>query len=118
VQVLTLTNPTADEPNEPLNLADIRNSLKSLMWRSVGVRRDGAELAEAAENIEQWSSYVLSRQFRHPEGWELQNMLVIARIMIAAATARQETRGVHLRLDYPESRDDQGRRRITFLQAE
>ena len=35
---------------EPLDLADIRNSLKSLMWRAAGVRRDGPQLAEAARN--------------------------------------------------------------------
>ena len=36
-----------------------------------------------------------------PEGWQLQNMLTVARIMIAAALEREETRGVHLRTDFP-----------------
>jgi L-aspartate oxidase len=35
-------------------------------------------------------------------GWELQNMLLAARLMIASALARIESRGVHFRSDFPE----------------
>ena len=51
---------------EPLDLGDIRNALKSLMWRNVGVRRDAEGLAEAEENVEHWCRYVLARQFADP----------------------------------------------------
>jgi L-aspartate oxidase len=84
-------------------LADIRNSLKSLMWRAAAIRRDGERLTEAAEKIEHWCRYVLVRQFKDPTGWELQNMLIVARIMIRAALDREESRGVHLRTDFPET---------------
>jgi L-aspartate oxidase len=114
-QVLTLANVAIEEPKEALNLADIRNSLKSQMWRSVGVQRTAEELTEAAENVESWQTYVLARQFRRPEGWELQNMLTVAQLMIAAATEREETRGVHMRLDFPNTNDANWRRRIAFL---
>jgi L-aspartate oxidase len=97
---------------EPLDLADIRNSLKSLMWRAAGVRRNGTDLAEAAENIDRWCRYVLARQFSDPVGWELQNMLTISRLIIASALAREETRGVHLRTDFPGRDDMHWRRRI------
>ena len=33
---MVVENPRADAPTEPLNLADIRNSLQSLMWRNGG----------------------------------------------------------------------------------
>ena len=33
----------------------------------------------------------------------MQNMLIVARLMIAAASERQESRGVHFRRDYPET---------------
>src|SRR5262249_16766667 len=39
-QVVPLENRPATDGGEPLNLTDIRNSLKSLMWRACGVRRD------------------------------------------------------------------------------
>jgi len=38
-------------------------------------------------------------------GWELQNLLTIARLMIWSALQRQESRGVHFRGDFPQ-RDD------------
>jgi L-aspartate oxidase len=100
-RALPLENPAADESSEPLDLDDIRNSLKSLMWRSAGVRREAAELAAAADSIDHWCEYVLGRQFADPAGWQLQNMLSVARLMISAALAREESRGVHLRVDFP-----------------
>jgi L-aspartate oxidase len=104
-RVPPIVNPRVDEngsEGSALDLADIRNSLQSLMWRQVGVERRGAELAEALEAVEGWCRYVLPRQFADPEGWQLQNMLQVARLMIASALAREETRGVHFRADRPE----------------
>jgi L-aspartate oxidase len=98
-------NPPTDTPNEPLNLADIRNSLQSLMWRNVGLHRDAEGLAEALENLNHWCRYVLPRQFADPTGWELQNMLCAARLMTLAAQTRQETRGAHVRTDFPKTDD-------------
>ena len=87
---------------DELDLEDIRNSLKTLMWHQVGLRRDEAGLSEAANSIEQWCRYVLPRPFAQTGGWELQNMLCVARLMIDAAVQRRETRGVHQRTDHPE----------------
>lgn len=100
-----IANPRSDEPGgeEPLDLADIRNSLRALMWRQVGVERTGAALGEALETVEGWCRYVLPRQFADPQGWQLQNMLQVARLMIAAALEREETRGVHHRADHPDA---------------
>lgn len=107
-------NPRTDATTEPLNLSDIRNSLQSLMWRNVGVRRNADDLHEALDTIEHWSRYVLARQLNDPPGWELQNMLCFGRLMIKAATQREETRGVHSRGDFPEADDAHWRRHITF----
>ena len=101
----TIDNPRTPPSDENLDLVDIRNSLKSLMWRDVGVRRDAEGLEDAMENIQQWSSYVLREQFFDPGGWELQNMLCVARLMIEAALKRQETRGCHVRVDFPEQNE-------------
>ena len=59
------------------------------MWRNMGVRRDAEGLAEALESIDHWCRYVLPRQFADPTGWELQNMLCVARLMIEAALQRR-----------------------------
>ncbi|MEW4454205.1 L-aspartate oxidase [Bremerella sp. JC817] len=103
-EAINLQHPMA-EPSEPLDLDDIRNSLKSLMWRNVGVRRDSHGLEDAVDTIEAWCRYVLPHQFDHPRGWELQNMLLVAQVMARAAYLRKESRGVHLRMDFPQTDD-------------
>ena len=37
-------------------------------------------------------------------GWELQNLLTVARLMIDAALQREESRGTHFRSDFPDAR--------------
>ena len=105
LRVPDLANPRSSDTNGSLDLADIRNSLRSLMWRHVGVERAGESLAEALDTVEGWCRYVLPLQFADPEGWQLQNMLEVARLMIRAALVRQETRGVHVRGDFPRADD-------------
>ena len=109
-----LENEPAAATTEEIDRVDIRNSLKSLMWRSAGVRRERDQLTDAANTIDGWCRYALSYQFSHPEGWELQNMLTVARTVIEAALRREESRGVHLRSDYPHA-SEAWRRRITIV---
>jgi L-aspartate oxidase len=84
------------------------------MWRCVGVRRDAPCLRESLDNIDHWCRYVLPLQFSDPGGWELQNMLCVARLMIQAALEREETRGCHVRTDFPRRDDKKWNSHITF----
>lgn len=111
---LPLENPTAEHSEEPLDVNDINNSLKSLMWRNVGIRRDRAGLEDAQRSVEQWCRYALPRQFSSQAGWELQNMLILAWLMIESALTREESRGVHLRSDFPATDDEHWLRHQTF----
>jgi len=85
------------------DVADIRNSVQSLMWRWVGVQRTEKRLSEALEELRGYARYVLPHSFDEEEGWELQNLLTTAMLMTEAALARQESRGVHLRIDFPSA---------------
>jgi L-aspartate oxidase len=117
-RVYPLENAVVAPPAEPLDLADIRNSLKSLMWRNCGVRRDRELLDEALETVDGWRRYVLARQFDDTHGWELQNMLTLSRVMIQAALLREESRGVHLRVDYPRIDDARFNNHLWFERQE
>jgi L-aspartate oxidase len=105
LRVPGITNVREPSPDGPLDLADIRNALKSLMWRQMGVERSGDPLAEALATVDGWCRYVLPRHFASPEGWQLQNMLETASLMIRSAIRREETRGVHVRRDFPRTAD-------------
>ncbi|MGR3301991.1 MAG: L-aspartate oxidase [Candidatus Scalindua sp.] len=95
-----------------LDLEDLKNSLKSLMWRSVGIERDGKYLKEAIKNIKHWSKYIISNEFSSPLGWEVQNMLTVSILISCSASRRCESRGVHYRLDYPGIDDKHWKKHI------
>jgi len=88
-----------------LDLADMTAALRSLMVRKMGIVRDRARLLEAQHDVEFWCRYVLTRDFDTRSGWELQNLLTVARLMIDAALQREESRGTHFRSDFA-NRDD------------
>lgn len=114
LHAIPLENAVFADPKEPLDLGDIRNSLQSLLWRNVGIRRTAESLQEAATTIDGWCKYVLVRQFLDIDGWELQNMLTIARLMVSAAQSREESRGVHLRMDFPQIDNENWSARVWF----
>lgn len=91
---------------ESLDLQDIRNSLRSIMWRHVGIRRQADRLAETIEAIQSWGRYILDKNFDRPFAWEAQNMLTTAWLIARAAFERRESRGVHFREDYPNTDDE------------
>jgi L-aspartate oxidase len=102
-RALPVCSPSRPSPEDRLDLVDISNSLKALMWRNVGVIRDEDGLLEAKRQVEHWARYVLTRQFRTPAGWVLQNLLTVAWLIIRSALTRTETRGAHVRRDFPET---------------
>jgi len=102
--------PAESQDDDELHLADVRNSLTSLMWRNVGIQRQAETLQTAASQVEFWDRYVSRREFSAPQGWELQNLLLVARLVIAAAIERRESRGVHHRTDFPETDPQQSQR--------
>ena len=53
-------------------------------------------------------------EFNFRGGWELQNMLTLAKIITVAARARTESRGTHYRGDFPDVDDANWRRHLTW----
>jgi L-aspartate oxidase len=100
------------EPAGLLDVADVTNSLRSLMVRKMGIVRDRSRLLEAKEDVDFWCRYALNRTFDSRPGWELQNLLTIARLMIGSALEREESRGTHYRRDFPQRDDEHWRRHI------
>ncbi|MEO1715509.1 MAG: L-aspartate oxidase [Planctomycetota bacterium] len=85
-----------------LDLSDVRSSLRAAMWRNVGIRRTGSKLRDASEMLDFWGRYTLDKIFDDPEGWEVQNLLLVARLTARSALWREESRGCHARDDAPK----------------
>ena len=75
-----------------------RTALQQLMWDHAGIERSGPGLAAAAAQIARWQAREDS-----VEALETANLLAIARVMVGAAQRREESRGAHFRLDFPET---------------
>lgn len=90
------------ERRTEIDIDDLVASLRAETWRNLAIERDRAGLEHALERLSFWSGYVLAEVFAGPRGWELQNMLTVAWLMARAALAREESRGAHHRLDFPE----------------
>jgi L-aspartate oxidase len=89
-------------PSGELDLGDVRSSLRSAMWRNAGIVRAGARLGDACEMLDFWARYTLDKIFDEPEGWEVQNLLLVAQLIARSALWRAESRGCHTREDAPE----------------
>ncbi len=88
-----------------VDVEDLRKSLISRMWRSAGVLRDGAGLSDAAGAIESWRRFLSRANLYGRAGFELENLLLLGSLVVAAALRREESRGTHARLDFPELDD-------------
>jgi L-aspartate oxidase len=101
-QTPRLQNTIERSQRTALDIQDVRNSLRSVMWHNVGIERHGQRLAETLEILDFWGRYVMDKVFDDSFGWETQNLLMAARLITRAASHRAESRGVHYRSDYPE----------------
>jgi L-aspartate oxidase len=101
-----------------LDTADVRNSLRALMWRNVGIIRKDQPLKEAQEIIRFWQRYVMDKVFDGPTGWECQNMLTVCLLMASAAELRKESRGVHFRSDFPNTDDKNFKKHFEIRRTE
>jgi L-aspartate oxidase len=98
-----------------LDTDDVRNSLRAVMWRNVGITRADRPLTEVQEIIRFWQRYVMDKIFDSPAGWECQNMLTVSLLMAQSAQQRRESRGVHYRRDFPETDDKNFKKHIELV---
>jgi L-aspartate oxidase len=95
--------PVADHRTPGLVDADVVPELQRAMTVGAGVIRSASGLSEAGAAI----GKLIEQPAGEPgtPGWEATNLVTVASALIAAATAREESRGAHWREDHPD-RDD------------
>ncbi|WP_438486653.1 L-aspartate oxidase [Streptomyces sp. S186] len=111
----------------PLLVPEARTAVQRIMTAGAGVLRSAASLARAADDLDRLhreaveaASDPAPASVKAPEpgveAWEATNLLCVARVLVAAARRREETRGCHWREDHPDRDDASWRRhfRITL----
>ena len=91
-----------------------RDSLQRLMWECAGVLRSGEKLAEASVTLADWATRKtgpdsLPHRDMRVRAYEDANLLDLARVTVASALAREESRGAHHRSDFPDTRPELAR---------
>ena len=98
---------------------DLRRRLRSLMWKKVGVIRNGETLQKAMRELRKIDEEGnrLTKEGLNEQRIELRNMTTVAELITKAAFIRTESRGTHYRTDYPK-RDDMNWRRSIKLRKD
>ncbi|MER6326321.1 L-aspartate oxidase [Streptomyces coelicoflavus] len=111
--------PHPDHPEHPLLPPETRLTIQRIMTDGAGVLRSADSLTRAADRLH--ALHTEAREALHDNGktaepgvdtWEATNLLCVARVLVAAATLREETRGCHWREDHAERDDSAWRRHV------
>ncbi len=112
-----IADPNGTDNAPRLQLDDMLYSLKSLMWRNVGLARTAEGLDEAAHRIGLWHHYLMRGPRHTIRALELANMLTVSSLVAHAASRRAESRGTHYRADHTQRDDQQWCRRLVLSRA-
>ncbi|MFF7726534.1 L-aspartate oxidase [Streptomyces sp. NPDC008001] len=89
-----------------------RPEIQRIMTEGAGVLRSRKSLERAAAELARIDEDAATAlEAPGTESWEATNLLLVARVLVAAALRREETRGCHWREDAPD-RDDAWRRHL------
>ncbi|WP_194432781.1 L-aspartate oxidase, partial [Streptomyces alkaliphilus] len=98
----------------PLLAPDARPEIQRIMTDHAGVLRSAEGLRTAAGELDALAARAAEKPAEPgTDSWETTNLHLVARVLVAAATERAETRGCHWREDHPEA-DDARRRHLVL----
>ena len=96
----------------PPSGAPSESDVRDLMWREVGLFRDGPRLARAHEKLVEWTA-ALAHPAPDAAAARLASVVTVGCLMARAALRREESRGAHFRSDFPERNDIDWARHVT-----
>lgn len=93
---------------------DVRTELWEHMWEDAGIIRDADSLGRAKNKLAELDAQLdtvgvaesnLAYNLTWHDWLNLKNLILVSKAVVAAATAREDSRGAHYRTDFPEVRD-------------
>jgi L-aspartate oxidase len=111
------TVPPEDPVAGPVNDASseqVVREIQDLMWKDVGIIRSGVGLKRAILRLDEIAARVSRPQTRHAH--EAQNLHLAGFLVARSALKREESRGAHYRIDFPDH-DDARFRKHSVLQG-
>ncbi len=87
----------------PAAPADLKPQIQQLMWKQVGIIRDGDGLGRAQAQLAEWADQISASTRPTLPEIEAANMCQVGMLMAAAALHRTESRGAHYRTDFPDT---------------
>ena len=103
---LPWAKPTNTDTDEMIVIAHMWEEIRRLMWNYVGIVRSTKRLERAQHrlaNIKNEVKDYYSHMKIHPDILELRNIAIVADLTVECALRRQESRGIHYSLDFPET---------------
>ncbi len=97
-----LQAPKAGARTVELDIDDLRRSLRHLMWRQAGIRRNGTGLSEARDQLIEWAALMATSLPHSVAHCELRNMIDVSQGIVEGALNRTESIGTHFRTDSPK----------------
>ena len=88
--------------------SSVLEQIRTIMWKDVGIIRNGRELALAIEEL--GALEVARPQNPSRAACELHNVWMLAQLIARSALAREESRGSHYRSDFPYRNDEDFRK--------
>jgi L-aspartate oxidase len=95
---------TAGKLETTLPSAKVLEKIREVMWKQVGILRNGKELNSAIESLRAMELPSCERPGRAEK--ELCNLHFLALLISRSALAREESRGSHYRSDFPYRNDE------------
>lgn len=96
------------------DLPAIRETLYEVMWNEAGILRSAASLRRACSTLEELSQRLsrsgvpggdLAYNLTWHDWLNLESLLTVSQAIVAAALARENSRGAHYREDFPDAGD-------------
>jgi len=88
-----------------IDTAAMREDIQNTMSNYVGITRNKEGLLHAWDKVERYYTMIQDMKNESIKDFELQNILLLSRLVIESALQREESRGAHYRSDFNKPDD-------------